>query len=212
MKKTITTILILALSLLFAGCGNRNDYPENPPSHGKVTDMTYKSDYTDLRFTAKSEEWVFSSDAELAAACGIDPESYITDFSQVLKHNKTVYDMMAVSEKHHMSVLTGFENLTLAGEEPDMKAKDYVEKMVEAFVSGINTESTSYTVSDTENVTLCGHTYARKVLTATPFESGEANSTLSQAYYTRNLGEYMSITLVFFPSNATVEQMEALFR
>ena len=187
MKKALSLVFVLALLFSFAGCKEKADYAENAPSHGVVTGQSYKSDYTGLRFTVNNDKWVFSSDEDLAAGCGIDPESYISDFSQVLQNNKTVYDMMATSEAHHMSVLTGFENLTLAEEDPDMKASDYVEKMVDTFVSGINTESMPYTVSDTEMVTLCDHTYARKILTVSPEEAGTEGSTLSQAYYARNL-------------------------
>ena len=211
MKKVLSLVFVLAILLSFAGCGEKKDYAENSPSHGVVTGQTYKSDYTGLRFTVNNDKWVFSSDKELAEGCGIDPESYITDFAQVLKYNKTVYDMMATSEAHHMSVLTGFENLTLAEEDPDIKSSDYVEKMLDTFLTGLNTESMPYTVSDTEMVTLCDHTYARKILTVSPEESGEEGSTLSQAYYARNLGGYMSITLVFFPKTVTIEQVEALF-
>ena len=118
--------------------------------------------------------------------------------------------MMAISETYQMSILTGFENLTLAGEDPDMTGKAYVEKTVDAFVSGLNTEISTYTVTDTEKVTLCGHTYYRKVLTCTTTDTS-GTTTLSEAYYVRNLGGYMSITLVFFPSNVTIEQVESMF-
>lgn len=210
MKKFLSLILILVLSLLFAGCNNK-DLPENPPSHGKVTGQSYKSDYTGLCFTVNSDKWVFFSDEALASGCGIDPESYTADFSKVLENNKTVYDMMATSEAHHMSVLTGFENLTLAGEDPEMTATDYVNKMADTLLAGMNTEVIPYTLSDTEDVTLCGHTYARKVLTVSPENAGVEGSTLSQAYYARNLGGYMSTTLVFFPKTVNIEQVEALF-
>ena len=206
MKKVLSLLLLLSVSLLFVGCSK--DLPKNLPSHGKVIGMSYKSDYTKLCFTipAGNDGWVFSTDEELAVACGIDPALYgSSDFSEVLRTNKTVYDMMATSEAHHMSVVTGVENLTLSGEDPDISAKDYVNKMIESFSTGL-TEDNPHTVSDTENVTLCGHTYARKILTVS-----SGGSALSQGYYARNLGGYMSITLVFFPDTVTIEQVESLF-
>lgn len=211
MKKVLSVLLLLSITVLFAGCSN--DLPDNPPSHGKITDMSYKSDYTGLSFTipAGNDGWVFSTDEELAAGCGIDASAYSkSDFSEVLRTNKTVYDMMATSEAHHMSVIIGFENLSLAGEDHDMSAKDYVAKMIDRFSAGL-TEDNPYTVSDTENVTLCGHTYARKILTLSGDNSWGEDYTLSQGYYARNLGGYMSITLVFFPGTVTVEQVESLF-
>ncbi len=211
MKKVFSILLLLSISVFFAGCSK--DLPENPPSHGKVTGMSYKSDYTGLSFTipAGNDGWIFSTDEELAAGCGIDASAYHnSDFSEVLRTNKTVYDMMATSEAHHMSVLTGFENLALANEDTDMSAKDYVAKKIESFSAGL-TQDNPHTVSDAENTTLCGHTYARKILTVSGEDSRGENYSLSQAYYARNLGGYMNIILVFFPDTVSVEQVESLF-
>lgn len=208
MKRSLSILLIFALSILLAGCGTqKSNLPENPPSHGTITGPTYKSDYTGLRFTVNSEDkWVFSSEQDLAAGCGIDAESYSADFAQVLENNKTVYDMMALSESYQMSIVTGFENLTLAEQDPETSAEDYVNSTVDTFTQGLNEEVATFEVSDTEEVTLCDYTYARKILTVT-----SDGGTFSQAYYTRNLGGYMSITLVFFPSTISIEQVEAMF-
>ena len=210
MKKLFSLFLLFAFSLCLTGCGNEISLPDSPPSHGKVTGQSYHNEYTGLRFTVNSDKWVFASDEELAAGCNLTPNAYSSDFAHVLESNKTVYDMMATSEAHHMSVLTGFENLTLAQEDPNMSAKDYVTKMIENFSEGL-TEENPYEVSSTKNVTLCGHTYARKILTVSGEDSWGEDYTISQAYYARNLGGYMSITLVFFPGTVTVEQVESLF-
>lgn len=212
MKKTISFILLLALSLFFAGCSEKNDFPENSPSHGKISGNTYKSDYTGLCFTLPSQSWSFSSEEELAAGCFIDASAYkSSDFSQVLKENPTVYDMIATCEADRISVLTGFDNLALSGGDPNLSASDYVSRAIESFVAGLNTDSTSYTVSDTEKITLCGHTYYRKILTISGEDSWGNNYTLCEAYYARNLGDYMSVTHIYFSNTVTIEEIEAFF-
>ncbi len=210
MKKVLSLMLCAAVLFLCAACGStkeKTDLPDTPPARGSVNGLDFVSEYTDVAFSAPSDNWVFATDEELASACNIDPKVFATeDFETLLKNNSTVYDMIAQSEKDRIAVLMGIENPKLSAVTSTSSAKDFVNKVLDSFLQTIDTENNPYTLSDTEAVTICGHEYYRKSLTIST-----ADDTATQSYYARSLGDYLCIIVTSHTADTTVEQVEALF-
>ncbi len=210
MKRVFSILLCIVTILSFSACSKAKekvDIPAIPPERGTVSGKTFHSKYTDIKFTAPSDTWMFAKDEELASSCNIEAEKFAnTDFPTLLQENATVYEFIAQSDSDQIAVLAGIENPKLSAVSSTYSARDFVTNSLDSFVETLELGGSSYELTSVETVTLCGHEYAkRSLIVQTDTESAV------QTYYARSMGDYLCIIVTAHTGDTTVEQVEALF-
>lgn len=210
MKRFFSILLCIVSVLSFTACSQQKekvDIPTIPPERGTVSGKTFHSKYTDIKFTAPSDTWVFASAEELASSCNVEADKFKNaDFPSLLQENATVYEFIAQSDKDQIAVLAGIENPKRSAVSSTGSAKDFVINSLDSFVETLEFGGSSYELTSVETVSLCGHEYAkRSLIVQTDTESA------TQTYYARSLGDYLCIIVTSHTGDTTVEQVEALF-
>ncbi|MBQ4568989.1 MAG: hypothetical protein IJA62_02850 [Ruminococcus sp.] len=204
MKRSISVFLCTVLILCITACSG-GDHPK--PAKGVLNGKSFSSEYTGVRFTAPSDSWTFASDAELAAACNLDPAEFTAEnFSNIAESSATVYDMLAQSEEDKIALLVGIENPEYSAVCSSTSAKDFVNNTIDSLLSTLDIESNTHQISDIEKVRLCGHEYVRRTLTV----ETETEKAI-QSYYARSIGDYLCIIVISHTGDTTTEQVEKLF-
>lgn len=173
---------------------------ENILRRGTTNNNTYKSSFTNLKFT-KPSDWKFLSDEELAMKIGVD-EKDLADyvFHTTADRVPAVYDMWATNPSQKVNISVAYENMYVTASVA-MTADEYLEMLKGAFE---NTKGTNFIEKSTVN--LSGQTYLKAV-----FETKTGGTSTQNTYYLRGMGKFMNIVLVTAPIGAEHPDIEKMF-
>ncbi|MBR2926065.1 MAG: hypothetical protein IKC31_00620 [Clostridia bacterium] len=211
MKKILALALAVVTMLLLASCdfplfNTQSDDGKQPSeiSRGTIKGDVYTSEYLGLSFT-KPEEWVYSTDEEIAAALNLGADMILGEnFKNALENNGTIYDMMVVDIVTRSNINVGFENLS----------KTFASNItVEQYIQAVKTQMESVagmTVTFPES-------FETVKLGKTEFTKVECTATvqgvaMKQVYYLKKVDNIMCFITVTIPRGYTVEQIEAMFK
>jgi len=100
MKKVLCLLIALVTLVAFCGCFGGNEDPVTDPAKspefalGKVTDNTYKNDFTGLSFAAP-EGWIFYSEEQILQLNNIAFDYLDEKAYEMIQNAAIVYDMYA---------------------------------------------------------------------------------------------------------------------
>ena len=218
MKKLLAIIVCLGLMLSFVACDNdeqkvaapkddtqtsQNDSVESEIesaveevakfARGKIVGNVYSSDYSGIKFT-KPISWDYSTDDEILEIIG---GVVGQDTLDGILANGSGYDMVATDGLGN-SVMVGYENLA-ASNATNISEQDYID------ITKSQLLQMGYTSRGTSSTILAGNNYLKHEMALT------ANGvTITQAYYVRKIGDYMSFIIVT-ATDKSIASIEAMF-
>ena len=201
MKKFFALTLAFLMLVMLCSCMT----PSITITRGTVNGDVYTNDVLGFEFT-KPSSWTYSTDEEIAEALELGLEYFDDEkFKNALEYNPAIYDMMAVDSRTGTNINVGYENLKKTFSS-SMTEEQYLNKMEEQ----VQQEATGMTVdfSDTFEKVKIGETEFTKCI-STVKASG---ITMTQAYYVKNIGGYMSYIIVTVTRGYTVADIEAMFK
>lgn len=119
MKKILTVLIVLALSLCIVACGDDDNKKPTQSDEGqaftfgKTDGDVYESSYIGLGFKLP-ENWSFADEEELNSLSGIAASRVDKNVAKLLENATLIYDMMAKNSVNGDSVLVLFEKLSPA--------------------------------------------------------------------------------------------------
>ena len=204
MKKSVSLILVLCMILLLVGCNSENVPDKDPePTRGVIEGDIYTNEYLGFTFT-KQESWIYSTDEEIAALMNIGAEMLGEKFTEALKNNPTVYDMMAIDTLTGSSVNIGYENLSKTFSS-NITVEQYIE-VLKNQISSIATSGIAITFPDEFDVVTFGDTDFTRVIATTSMNG----FSLTQVYYLNKADGFMRFIIVTAMDN-NIERIEAMF-
>lgn len=197
-------MLVGVFLMLLVGCDFINPKDENNvPTRGQITEAVYKNEYLGFEFT-KPDSWVYSTDAEIAAAMNMGAEMLGEKFQDAIKNSPSVYDMMVVDSITRSNINVGYENLAKT-----LSSNITVEQYIEALKSQLSSVS-SMTVSfpdKYDTVKLGKNEYTRVICNAKA-----SGIQMTQVYYLSKMDGYMGFVIVTITNGYTVADIEAMFK
>ena len=204
MKKWLSLTLVIVMVLLTVACGNGENPGEKAGiSRGTIDGDVYTNEFLGFTFT-KPASWVFSTDEEIAALVNLSVENILGDnFSEALKTNQVLYDMMVIDSVTRTNINIGYENLAMS-----QSTNITMEQYINAFKSQLeNVSGMTVTFPETyDSVTLGDSEFTRIVCT-----TQTQGVSMTQVYYLQKVESYMCTLIVTIPGGYTVEQIEAMF-
>lgn len=170
-------------------------------TRGTINGNVYESKSTGLKFT-KPDNWVYSSDEELAAIMNAAMyELDTSNFLKTLSENITTYDFMAVDALTGDSVTIYYQNLAKLFA-TNLTEQDYYNSLKATSVKGTEVNF----VGESEWTTLCGKKYLRQ-----KFDMTVNEYKFYQAQYVRKIDDFLQIVLISANSEQDINKIEALF-
>ena len=200
MKKLVSLALALITVVMLIGCTST----KTEVSRGVIEGDVYKSEFIGIEFT-KPESWVYSTDEEIAAALDMGADMLVEDkFKDSIKEADFLYDMMVKEVTTGTNINVGIENLSKTFS-TNITEKQYLD----ALKSQLE-EVTSMDVSfpDEYETAKLGDVEFTKAVCETKVQ----NITMTQVYYTRKVGGYMTYVIVTITKGYTVSDIEAMFK
>ena len=210
MKKQLSLLLAVVMSLLLVSCGSSPSSEDNKLdksaefSRGIIEGDVYKNNFLGFEFT-KPESWIYSTDEEIAALLNMSIDAFLDEnFKKVLETNQTVYDMMVVDTITRSNIGVSYENLLMASAS-NITEKQYIE-VLKNQLSSISGMTVSF--PEEYETAMLGKTEFTK-LVCTVNTQGVS---MKQVYYLCKLNGFMCNVILTIPSGYTVEQIEAMFK
>ena len=170
-------------------------------SRGHIDGDVYINDYLGFSFE-KPASWVYSTDAEIAAAINLGVEEILDEkFKEALEKSGSIYDMMVTDVLTGSNAMVGYENLTMS----NITEEVYFEALKEQF-KNITTMTVDFP-DEYEKITLGESEFKKAVCVTTAY-----GTSLTQVYYVRKVDKYMAFIIVTIPAGYTVEEVEAMFK
>ena len=111
MKKVMSLILALLLTVSLAACGGKSDEPDL--HRGTVDGDTYTSEFLGLKLTV-DEDWVIADDEQLAEHSGVVKESFTDEEIRAeIEKGGSVTDLYALNQADGSSVNITIQKLSL---------------------------------------------------------------------------------------------------
>jgi len=216
MKKIISLMLVIVMALLLFACGAEEaaggdkDQPEGNEekkveiSRGTIEEGVYKNEYLGIKFVS-TDSWTYCSDREIAELTDLVIEDICGEnFSQTLKNNEDVYDMMAINATTGANIIVGYENLEISNS-LNFTISMYV-RALEIEVSKIENMSVTFPAAH-EKVKLGDTEFTRVIATANLY-----GVSTKQVYYFRKADGYMSYIIITLPNDSKLEHVERMFK
>lgn len=171
-------------------------------TRGTIDGNVYHSDYSGITFT-KPDEWVYSSDEQIAEIMNVGKEVLDTNsFQDMALEMSSVYDMAVTDNATGTNMSIFYENLALSNSS-DITESEYSDVMMEQLT--LQTAMTSEVIDQT-TVTISGNEYLR--VTCNVDYSGIA---MTQVYYLRKIDSFMNGIIVTLIGDYTTDDIEAMF-
>ena len=214
MKKLLSVLLVLIMTLTMVACTAKNDPQESETtteaeskvelSRGKFNGDVYTNEFLEFSFT-KPATWIYSTDEEIASMVNLGAEAILGEnFKETLEKSASIYDMLVVDSVTRTNISVGYENLAknLA---TNITIEQYVDALKRQFES---VPSMTVTFPDTYETATLGKTEFTKVVCSTSTQG----VTMTQIYYLKKVDVYMTFIIVTIPSGYTASQIEAMFK
>lgn len=127
-------------------------------TRGEYNGSSYANEFLGIRFDAP-EDWLFSTDRELAALIGLDPESIGDEVfddpeavTELFAAQQSIYDMAATAPDSSAAIQLALENLSSVIGGISLTAEDYADVLVEQ----LRASGYPYVFGDTDEMTLAG--------------------------------------------------------
>ena len=176
--------------------------PEKQFSRGAWAGRTFTSDYAELTLTLPDENWVISTDEELAEIMNVSVDELggnPLEKAMIQLPNST--DMMVQHPETGASIILMYENLGLNPAAKGLTVEDYAQIIADGLTGN---ESFSYTVDEPVAVTLCGNEYLALYAHVEGYD-------LHQAYLMRYEGDRMVNLILTGVGEDGIEALLAMF-
>lgn len=184
------------------GVSNAADNINREITRGTINGNVYYSDYSGVTFT-KPDEWVYSSDEQIAEMMNIAQELLDTNsFQDMALQLSSVYDMAVTDIVTGTNINISYENLALSNS-TDITEAEYADIVVEQ-INSLTTMNTE--VVDQSTVTLSGNEYLRITC-----NSDYDGFIMTQVYYLRKIDSFMNSIIVTLVGDYTIADIEAMF-
>lgn len=203
--RRITALIVAVLMLAAVFCACKPSEEPKAYTRGKTEGKTYHSDFADLTFTIPDDNWLFSTDEEIAAMMGIGAEALAKDGDSfdVSKVTSTVeFQAMSMGGSNVVMTVEKQNALSVALNSMD----DYIKYIKDAMTDQVKNSGYTYTFGEDKDVTLGSHTFRR--LDATLTVNGIE---IEQAICIRFEGKYLvNITMTETAGDVDIETMQGM--